>query len=213
MDPVACATLAAYRRQAQALRALHRTLLDEPVPPSLQAAAQRLADTSQRTSQWWRWGGMAAAFEPYNFMVMIIGLAFGVIAGALPGISFVNAMAMALPFTYMMSPIASMACSGEVLKNDAMSLASCEFCSANLTRLFPDSPALFPNVAKVDAASSACCWDWPIAAAAVADHAQHAPCGECHDTKLFAVQPPPDDLLCGICGGEWRRGHTCGGTR
>jgi len=62
MDPVACATLAAYRRQAQALRALHRTLLDEPVPPSLQAAAQRLADTSQRTSQWWRWGGMAAAF-------------------------------------------------------------------------------------------------------------------------------------------------------
>jgi TctA family transporter len=30
-------------------------------------------------------GGMAAAFEPYNFMVMIIGLAFGVIAGALPG--------------------------------------------------------------------------------------------------------------------------------
>jgi putative tricarboxylic transport membrane protein len=59
-------------------------------------------------------GGMAAAFEPYNFMVMIIGLAFGVIAGALPGISFVNAMAMALPFTYMMSPIASMAFLGGI---------------------------------------------------------------------------------------------------
>lgn len=59
-------------------------------------------------------GGMAAALEPYHFMVMIIGLAFGVIAGALPGISFVNAMAMALPFTYMMSPIASMAFLGGI---------------------------------------------------------------------------------------------------
>ncbi len=62
MDPVACTTLATYRRQAEALRALHRTLLDEPIPPSLEAAAQRLADASQRASQWWRWGGMAAAF-------------------------------------------------------------------------------------------------------------------------------------------------------
>ena len=62
MDPVACATLAAYRRQAEALRALHRPMLDEPVPPSLDAAAQRLADASQRASQWWRWGGMAATF-------------------------------------------------------------------------------------------------------------------------------------------------------
>jgi putative tricarboxylic transport membrane protein len=59
-------------------------------------------------------GGMAAALEPYNFMIMIVGLAFGVIAGALPGISFVNAMAMALPFTYMMSPIASMAFLGGI---------------------------------------------------------------------------------------------------
>ncbi len=41
MDPVACTTLATYRRQAEALRALHRTLLDEPIPPSLEAAAQR----------------------------------------------------------------------------------------------------------------------------------------------------------------------------
>jgi len=32
----------------------------------------------------------------------------GVIAGALPGISFVNAMAIALPFTYMMSPLVAM---------------------------------------------------------------------------------------------------------
>jgi hypothetical protein len=33
---------------------------------------------------------------------------------------------------------------------------------------------------------------------------QHAPRGEFHDSKLFAVQPPPDDLLCGICGGVVR---------
>lgn len=59
-------------------------------------------------------GGMASAFEPYHFFVMILGLTFGVIAGALPGISFVNAMAMALPFTYMMSPIASMAFLGGI---------------------------------------------------------------------------------------------------
>lgn len=61
-DPAARATLAAYRSQLDALRALHRPLLDEPVPPALQAAAQRLADSRQRTSQWWRWGGMAAGF-------------------------------------------------------------------------------------------------------------------------------------------------------
>jgi anti-sigma factor RsiW len=54
-------TVAAYRSQREALHALHRTLLDEPVPPALQAAAQRLADSRQRTSQWRRWGGMAAS--------------------------------------------------------------------------------------------------------------------------------------------------------
>lgn len=59
-------------------------------------------------------GGMASALEPYHFFIMIVGLSFGVIAGALPGISFVNAMAMALPFTYMMSPIASMAFLGGI---------------------------------------------------------------------------------------------------
>lgn len=58
--------------------------------------------------------GMAAALQPYHFLVMIIGLAVGVIAGALPGISFVNAMAMALPFTYLMSPLASMAFLGGI---------------------------------------------------------------------------------------------------
>jgi putative tricarboxylic transport membrane protein len=52
--------------------------------------------------------GMATALQFDHLLVMLIGLAFGVVAGALPGISFVNAMAMALPFTYMMSPLDSM---------------------------------------------------------------------------------------------------------
>src|SRR5437867_3350517 len=52
--------------------------------------------------------GMATAFEPFNFAIMIIGLFIGVIAGAVPGISFVNAMALSLPFTYLMSPLVAM---------------------------------------------------------------------------------------------------------
>ncbi|WP_424934398.1 tripartite tricarboxylate transporter permease [Amaricoccus macauensis] len=53
-------------------------------------------------------GGFQAAFHFHNFLTIIVGLMVGVIAGALPGISFVNAMAMALPFTYVMEPTQSM---------------------------------------------------------------------------------------------------------
>ena len=52
--------------------------------------------------------GLLGALQPMNFAIMLIGLAVGTVAGALPGISFVNAMAMALPFTYAMSPVAAM---------------------------------------------------------------------------------------------------------
>lgn len=52
--------------------------------------------------------GLMGALQPMNFGIMLIGLAVGTVAGALPGISFVNAMAMALPFTYAMSPVAAM---------------------------------------------------------------------------------------------------------
>lgn len=58
--------------------------------------------------------GMATVLQPGHFMMIVIGLAVGVIAGALPGISFVNAMAMALPFTYLMSPLDSMAFLGGI---------------------------------------------------------------------------------------------------
>jgi len=52
--------------------------------------------------------GMLTAVDPFNLGIMLIGLTVGVVAGALPGISFVNAMAIALPFTYMMTPLSSM---------------------------------------------------------------------------------------------------------
>ncbi len=52
--------------------------------------------------------GIATAFVPLNFAVLILGLFIGVVAGAIPGISFVNAMAISLPFTYMMSPLLAM---------------------------------------------------------------------------------------------------------
>jgi anti-sigma factor RsiW len=60
-DPAASASLAAFREQRNALRALHSRLLDEPVPPALKTAAQQLADSHERKGQWWRWGGMAAS--------------------------------------------------------------------------------------------------------------------------------------------------------
>jgi len=52
--------------------------------------------------------GLVVALQPLHLGVMVIGVLIGVIAGALPGISFVNAMAIALPFTYMMSPLVAM---------------------------------------------------------------------------------------------------------
>jgi putative tricarboxylic transport membrane protein len=52
--------------------------------------------------------GLAVAMQPLHLGVMVAGVLIGVIAGALPGISFVNAMAIALPFTYMMSPLVAM---------------------------------------------------------------------------------------------------------
>ncbi len=58
--------------------------------------------------------GLVSALQINHFLIMLLGLGFGVVAGALPGISFVNAMAMALPFTYLMSPFDSMAFLGGI---------------------------------------------------------------------------------------------------
>ena len=43
-----------------------------------------------------------------SILLLVGGMSIGVVAGALPGISFVNAMALALPFTYVMEPTNAM---------------------------------------------------------------------------------------------------------
>lgn len=60
-EPAAMATLADWQAQRVALRNLHRSLLDEPLPPALLASAQRAAGSRQQLDQWWRWGGTAAS--------------------------------------------------------------------------------------------------------------------------------------------------------
>lgn len=59
-DEAARSRLAAWQRQRDALRGLHRELLDDPVPPALLAAAQRVQTSRQRIAVWQRWGGLAA---------------------------------------------------------------------------------------------------------------------------------------------------------
>lgn len=67
-DPTARDTLAAWQAQREALRALHRPLLDGAIPDALLAAARRGEAGRRQIEQWRHWGGMAAA----------VVLAFGV---------------------------------------------------------------------------------------------------------------------------------------
>jgi anti-sigma factor RsiW len=67
-DSAAQDTLQAWKAQREALRALHRPLLDEAIPDALLAAARRGEAGRRQVGQWQRWGGMAAA----------VMLAFGV---------------------------------------------------------------------------------------------------------------------------------------
>ncbi len=87
--------------------------------------------------------GIAETFAPYNFAVMVVGLIVGVVAGALPGISFVNAMAMALPFTYLMPPVAAMTFLGGIYVGGVFGGSI----SAILINI-PGTPASLPS-----------CWD------------------------------------------------------
>src|SRR4051794_29200420 len=48
--------------------------------------------------------GFAVALQPFNIMVMILGIVLGVIIGVLPGLGGANGVAILLPLTFSMSP-------------------------------------------------------------------------------------------------------------
>jgi len=50
-------------------------------------------------------GGIADALTFINFIFVILGIALGQLVGAMPGIGPVMAMAIAIPFTFTLSPI------------------------------------------------------------------------------------------------------------
>src|SRR6201989_3530281 len=48
--------------------------------------------------------GFAVALQPFNIMVMILGIVLGVIIGVLPGLGGANVVALLLPLTFSMPP-------------------------------------------------------------------------------------------------------------
>jgi putative tricarboxylic transport membrane protein len=50
--------------------------------------------------------GISVAMQPYNFMVAMIGLTLGVIVGVLPGLGGANGVAILIPLTVAMPPVA-----------------------------------------------------------------------------------------------------------
>jgi anti-sigma factor RsiW len=61
VDVQAARTAQAWMAQREALRALHRDVLREPVPPSLAQVTRQLGQQRGRLSRWQRWGGVAAS--------------------------------------------------------------------------------------------------------------------------------------------------------
>src|SRR3989304_2721236 len=52
--------------------------------------------------------GLAASLQPLNFLMILAGLAIGIVAGALPGITMLNSIVLVLPFTYLMGIVPSL---------------------------------------------------------------------------------------------------------
>lgn len=52
--------------------------------------------------------GLVNAFDPLNLLMILTGLTIGVLAGALPGITMLNAVVLVLPFTYLMDIVPSL---------------------------------------------------------------------------------------------------------
>jgi putative tricarboxylic transport membrane protein len=49
-------------------------------------------------------GGFATVIQPFNLLVMVIGIMLGVVIGVLPGLGGANGVAILLPLTFSMSP-------------------------------------------------------------------------------------------------------------
>ncbi len=52
-------------------------------------------------------GGLAQAFEPLNFGMIILGVVLGLLVGAMPGLGSVNGVAILLPITFLVPPTAA----------------------------------------------------------------------------------------------------------
>lgn len=52
--------------------------------------------------------GFLNAAQPLNFLMIVVGLVIGIVAGALPGITMLNAIVLVLPFTYLMGIVPSL---------------------------------------------------------------------------------------------------------
>lgn len=52
--------------------------------------------------------GLLAALDPLNLAMIVLGLTIGVVAGALPGVTMLNAVVLILPFTYLMAIVPSL---------------------------------------------------------------------------------------------------------
>ncbi|GAB4069264.1 tripartite tricarboxylate transporter permease [Ancylobacter sonchi] len=50
------------------------------------------------------WHGFAVAGDPFNILLMVVGILLGVIIGVLPGLGGANGVAILLPLTFSMSP-------------------------------------------------------------------------------------------------------------
>src|SRR6187431_3487506 len=48
--------------------------------------------------------GFAVALQPFNIMVMVLGIVLGVVIGVLPGLGGANGVAILLPLTFSMPP-------------------------------------------------------------------------------------------------------------
>lgn len=53
------------------------------------------------------WESITYVAQPFQLVLVVIGCAFGMVCGALPGLSASMAIILALPFTYEMEPVAS----------------------------------------------------------------------------------------------------------